>query len=123
MNPDPPRGRRACYPLIHEELKRKLPKSDCSHRKACFSISVSSQCTKSVILLLHLVMALDFSPKEFVHVPRNPNLKWIWTGGELSSISKFIAYTANIFCAKYTDKCLCNKSAQGSFVLLTDKCM
>ena len=57
-------------------------KIDWCHRKACNSISVSSQCTKSVILLLHLVMALDFSPKEFVHVPRNPNLKWIWTGGE-----------------------------------------
>ena len=33
-------------------------------------------------------MDLDFSPKEFVHVPRNPNLKWIWTGGEISVSEK-----------------------------------
>ena len=39
-----------------------------------------------MILLLHLVMALDFSPKEFVHVPRNPNLKWIWTGGAAPTV-------------------------------------
>ena len=36
----------------------------------------------------HAVMVLDFSPKEFDHVPRNPNLKWIWTGGVGSKFRK-----------------------------------
>jgi len=62
--------------------REKWPKIDRSHRKVYISISVSFQCTKKVIVLLHTVMVLDFNPKEFDHVPWNPNLKWIWTGGE-----------------------------------------
>ena len=38
------------------------------NRKCPISISVSSRCTKSVNLLLHTVMDLDSSPREFVHV-------------------------------------------------------
>ena len=52
------------------------------YRKWPISISVSCPCTKSVILLLHTVWVLDLSPIEFSHVPRNSNLKWIWTRGE-----------------------------------------
>ena len=76
-----PSGRRMLKPLIHEDHVTAEAKIDRCHRKVCISISVSSQCTKSVILLLHTVMDLDFSPIEFVHVPRNSNLKWIWRGG------------------------------------------
>ena len=55
------------------------------YRKWPISISVSCPCTKSVILLLHIVWGLDFSPIEFSHVAWNSNLKWIWTrGGERS---------------------------------------
>ena len=82
-NPGLPRGRRMLKPLIHEDHVILQVEIDRCHRKLCISISVSSQCTKSVILLLHTVMDLDFSPKEFVHVPRNSNLKWIWRGGAL----------------------------------------
>ena len=53
-----------------------------TYRKRGISISVSSHGTKSVSVLLHTVGAIEYGPKEFFDVPRNPNLKWIWRGGE-----------------------------------------
>ena len=69
-----------------------------SHRKWPISISVSSQGTKSVIILLHTVMHSDFSPIEFFHVPRTSNLKCFRRGGEMVIFRKRLNFEIKLPC-------------------------